>query len=253
MSIPSFVISLEHDTERRRHMQHLLGEIGMAAEFVAAVDGRKLTPDDLDAYDAKRCLRVYGVEMIPSELGCYLSHYRLYQRMVSEGIETALIMEDDLQLDPCLPRLIDQLVALRGIDWLVIRLMSSRGRLADPDAMKRQGHAVAALDCGRTLYRLRTHVLGACAYLITRQGAARMVEYGRHIFMPIDHTMDRFWENGIVPYVVSPFLVTITELPSRIGARMPDRHRDQPLSVRIGRRLQRASDGLRKRAFNLVH
>jgi glycosyl transferase family 25 len=81
-----------------------------------------------------------------------------------------------------------------------------------------------------------------------------MLAYGRRIFMPIDQTMDRYWENGILPYVVRPFQVHQAEdFGSSTGARALDRRRAQPLPVRVRRRLQRLSDSVRKRAFNLAH
>jgi hypothetical protein len=57
-----------------------------------------------------------------------------------------------------------------------------------------------------------------------------------------------------VPYVVSPFPVRqIAELPSVIGSRPSNRHRDQPPRIRIARSMQRVSDSVRKRLFNLLH
>lgn len=251
---PVFVINLARDAERRAAMVAALDEIGMAAEFVPAVDGRALSDADRAAYDRRRCLAVYGVDMLPSELGCYLSHYRLCERIVREEIEAALVLEDDVRLDPALPAIVDALLAGPAQDWRVVRLNTLRGRVANPPSAWWRGRQVAALPDGYGLYRLGTHVLGAGGYLIKRAGAARMVEYGRRIFMPIDHTMDRFWDNGIVPYVVRPFPVHHrADLESRIGARPPARHRDQPFAVQARRRLQRLKDGVRKRAFNLMN
>jgi glycosyl transferase family 25 len=251
-SLPVFVINLQADTQRRRHMSPLLAALGLTGEFVAAVDGRSLSEADRVAYDQDRALRVYGVAMLDTELGCYLSHYRLYERIVREGIETALILEDDLEISPDLPVLLQDLLTRPDNEWLVVRLESLRHRVRTPPSAEFLGKRVADLSGGAGLYRLRTHVLGAGAYLIRREGAARMLEYGRRIFMPIDHTMDRFWENGILPYVVRPFPVRQrTDFESRIGTRGAERHRGQPLIAHVRRRIQRVRDSLRKRAFRL--
>ena len=79
---PVFVINLRRDSERRRHMTQLLDKIGIRAEFVAAVDGHTLSAADRAAYDHRRSLRIYGVDMLDTEIGCFLSHYRLYERIV---------------------------------------------------------------------------------------------------------------------------------------------------------------------------
>ena len=253
-SLPVFVINLARDAERRRHMEDALRAIGLGAEFIAAVDGRALSAAERAAYDANRALRVYGVAMSDGEIGCYLSHYRLYERIVREGIETALILEDDLDISPELPAILDTLIESPDRNWLVVRLESLRPRVHNPPSDRFSGVRVAELPGGSGLYRLGTHVLGAGAYLIRREGAERMLAYGRRIFMPIDHTMDRFWENGIAPYVVRPFPVRQRpDFESRIGARGPDRRLGQPFAVQLQRRLQRISDSLRKRAFVLSH
>lgn len=252
-SFPTFVINLERDRERRDHMIDVLRPLGLAAEFVRAVDGRTLSAADRAAYDPDRALRVYGFPMTDGEFGCYLSHYRLYERIVRDGIDVALILEDDVEISPDLPRIVADLLARPPGDWLVVRLESLRGSVRQPAGGKFTGIRVAELSGGAGLYRLGTHVLGAGAYLIRREGAIRLLDYGRRIFMPIDHTMDRFWENGIVPYVVRPLPVRQkANFPSRIGARGAMGRRGQPFKVQVRRRLQRISDSIRKRLFNLA-
>jgi glycosyl transferase family 25 len=248
---PVFVINLARDTDRAAHMRAALAQIGLAGEFIEAVDGRALTPADRAMVDPARTRLVYGNDLLDNEIGCYLSHYRLYQRMIDENIEVALIMEDDLDISPDLPALVTELLADPDPPWLVVRLDSLRTQLHAPPSRRFAGRAVRHLAHG-TLFRLDVHVLGLGAYLIRREAAARMLAHGRRIFMPIDQTMDRFWENGLVPFVVRPFPVRQrADLASRIGARPAGRHRGLSLAWRLRRRLQRVRDSLAKRLFNL--
>ena len=81
----------------------------------------------------------------------------------------------------------------------------------------------------------------------------RLLEYGRRIFMPIDHTIDRFWENGVAPYVIRPFPVLQKhDFGSSTGLSKPDRRLGQPVKVQLRRRLQRSIDGVRKRAHLMM-
>ena len=254
-ALPVFVINLERDAERRRHMAGLLERLGLAAEFVPAVDGRRLTPSErAAAYDRARALRIYGVEMMDTEIACCLSHHHVYRRMIRDGTETALVMEDDVRVDAAFPQVLQDVLGSGFQDWLVVRLDTKRSQVQEPPSAKFRGTAVAELSGGRTLCRLRTHVLGTGAYLIRREGAERMLAYGGRVFMPIDQTMDRFWENGILPYVVRPFPVLQSEdFGSSTGVRPPDRRGAQPVAVRIARRVQRGIDSLRKRTFDFGH
>ena len=251
--LPIFVVNMQRDTERRQHMAGLLAGLGLAAEFVGAVDGRTLTAPERAVYDPARALRVYGVEMRDAEIGCYLSHHRIYERMVREGIPVAMVLEDDISIDPSLPGTVSALLASPFQDWLVVRLDSKRGEVINPASSKFRGTRVAELRDGAALYQIRTQVLGVGAYLIRQEGAARMIAYGKRIFMPIDQTMDRYWENGILPYVVRPFPADQGDaFGSHAGDRSSTRRRAQPLRVRLRRRLQRIEDSVRKRAFNLL-
>ncbi len=246
-----FVINLARDTARRAHMTRVLGEIGLLATFIPAVDGCTLTAADRARHDPVRSLRLYGKPMLDTEIGCYLSHYRLWKRILHEGTTTALILEDDIDIDPVLPGLIQDLCACP--DWLVVRLHSMRARVLDPRRPTFHGRNIAALRDGAGLFRLRTHTLGAAAYLIRAEGARRLLAYGERIVLPIDQTMDRFWENGIAPFVVRPFPVRQrAEFPSSIGGRLPGPQEAQPVGPVLRRRLQRAVDGLHKRLHLLL-
>jgi glycosyl transferase family 25 len=254
MDVPIFVINLERDIERRNHMAQSLAALDLVPEFVAAVDGRQLSAPERALYDQARALRIYGVSMMDTEIACYLSHHRLYERIVREGIEMALIMEDDVRIEPILPDILRDLSTLRTPDWLVIRLDSKRTQIRDPNGRKARGRRVTDLSCGAALYRLSTRVLGTGAYLIRHEGAMRMIAYGQRIFMPIDQAMDRYWENRILPYVVRPFpVLQRDDFGSSTGWRSPDRRLGQSMPVRLRRRMQRAVDGVRKRVFNLVY
>ena len=249
----TFVVNMARDVERRRYMEERLGALGIEAEFIEAVDGRALDGQAKAAvYSRRKALRIYGVEMLDSEIGCFLSHRSIYERMVREGIELALVLEDDVRIAPHFPDVVRALAAGPWSGWQVVRLDCKRGRVVAPPSRRFEGVRVGALPAESGLYRLETHVLGVGAYLIRRAAAARMLTYGSPIFMPIDQTMDRFWENGIVPYVVRPFPVTQGEdFGSHSESARSGRRDRAGIGVVLRRRLQRLEDAIRKRAFNL--
>lgn len=248
-----FVINLERDFERRIHMENMLKKMDIDATFVRAVDGKTLTSQERKAYDQKKALRIYGVEMLDNELGCYLSHYRIYRRMIENNLPFALIFEDDIDISPTLPSIVNELVSLKDPKLLVVRLHSMRAKVVEATTQKFTGKEVKSLQHG-TLLKLNTHTLGAGAYLISHSGAKRMLHYGERIFMPIDQTMDRFWENGITPYIVRPFPVRqLPQFTTSIGDRSGDRNKGEHFSQFLARRCQRLSDSVRKRLYFMLH
>jgi glycosyl transferase family 25 len=68
-------------------------------EHVDAVDGRLLSDSELSRISARSDLPV-------GQIGCYLSHIRLYERIVAEDIPLACILEDDGRLRPAALRLL---------------------------------------------------------------------------------------------------------------------------------------------------
>lgn len=246
-----FVISLESAIERRQHMTDVLSKIGITAEFFPAVDGRRLTTEQRNRYSSSLARRIYGCDMNDSEIGCYLSHDAIYEKMIRENIETALILEDDIDCVRDLKMVIDDLMAQDS--WQLVRLMSSRGRVVAPRTSRDYGATLGKIG-QRDLCRIDRGILGSCAYLIRMQAAEAMHQYGRSIFMPIDQTLDRFWENGIVPLVLRPMPVWHrNDLQSDIGERGRLAGPEPDWRELLQRRVQRLLDAINKRVFWLSY
>lgn len=249
---PVFVISLERATARRAHMERLVAQLGLTVEFVPAVDGRSLTADQRARYDVDRSRSIYGCDMTDAEIGCYLSHFSLYEKMVAERIDVAVVLEDDIDCDDDLADLIRDLAAQPEPNWTLVRLQSTKSTIIDPQTPKTRGVTLANIR-GRSLCRIGTSVLGGCGYMIRRPAAETMLRYGRRIFMPIDQTLDRYWENGIAPFVLRPFPIRQNDgFESTIGLRGRAIAAATPLWRLIRRRTRRALDGLNKRLFALA-
>jgi glycosyl transferase family 25 len=247
---PVFVISLARRADRRAHMEALLAERGVEAEFVDAVDGISLTDAQRRRYDRRRALSIYGAEMSAAEIGCHLSHLKVYELIVARGLDCALVLEDDIECDSDLPELIEAVRAHPRQEWLVLRLQSVRGAVISGDRPATRGDRTQSIR-GRSLARVRSGVVGGCGYLIKREGALRMLRYAERPFMPIDQAMDRYWENGIAPYVLRPFPVRQCDrITSEISRRKT--HLAEGVLATLGRRLRRAADGLAKRQYGFV-
>ena len=229
-------------------MKILVSRLGFTADIVSAIDGRNLSAEQRRRYSSERAQRVYGCEMNDSEIACYLSHLSIYSRMVEQRISTALILEDDISCVGDLKPIVEDVLALPAGSWQVIRLQSTKRSVSHPDSEQNPGEPVAKIGV-REIFRLRTSVLGGCAYLIRLGAAAAMLERSERIDMPIDQTLDRYWENGIIPYVLRPMPVWHDDLfESEIGVRGRAAAK-QTRTVVARRRAQRLMDSLNKRIF----
>ncbi len=93
-----FVINLLRSVERRKHITEQLEKLHLEYEIFNAVDGTELTDDflknnvDIDAF-MKRPGSIRGRKGI---IGCALSHKEIYKKIIQDGIQRALIIEDDI-------------------------------------------------------------------------------------------------------------------------------------------------------------
>jgi GR25 family glycosyltransferase involved in LPS biosynthesis len=77
-----FIIKLMRFPERRTFMEADLRSVGIAAEFVAAIDGSRGEHEEISRYDERQCLRRFGAPLFPAEIACFASHHLLWQAML---------------------------------------------------------------------------------------------------------------------------------------------------------------------------
>ncbi|GMT07073.1 hypothetical protein PENTCL1PPCAC_29247, partial [Pristionchus entomophagus] len=89
------IINLLRRPERRNKLERICDVIGIDCEFVEATDGRSL-PSSYSVAQLDSFLDPHGNrKMTNGEVGCFLSHYRIWESIVSSGLSRVLILEDD--------------------------------------------------------------------------------------------------------------------------------------------------------------
>lgn len=172
---PVFVINLDSSPERYQHAEQQLLALGITPQRYAAVYGKDLTPEQVDAcYDTAANLQYFRRSLSPGELGCYLSHRGIWQKMVDEQIPLAIVLEDDIDVDPRLPAAIQTLTTLTG--WDHIKLSDDR------DAA---GYQEKPLDATFRLANFKQIPNCTTGYAVTLSGAKKMLSRPR-FFRPVD-------------------------------------------------------------------
>jgi len=94
-----FVINLEKDRARRVWITGQLNTLGLPFELVSGVYGAALSPEELKLhYDDGKAKWRMARSLVPAEIGCALSHVKVYRQMVARRVPYALILEDDVAL-----------------------------------------------------------------------------------------------------------------------------------------------------------
>lgn len=192
-------------SDRRARMQEQLG----AAPFDwAFFDACTAPPGDLP-YDPERALARHGRRLTPGELGCFASHWALWDALIADPAhEVMLVLEDDLLINPVFFAAMEAVVeAARPYGYM--RLY----------AKVPAGIRVEAPFLDRHVARFSGRAYGTQAYLITRETARAWRKSIREIVRPIDDEMDRYWAHGIPTRAVFPFPVMEVAYGSTIEAK----------------------------------
>lgn len=95
-----FLINLDRDKERLASIGGQLKKIGIEYERVSGVYGKELPRNDFArSYNSFRWWCAMGRPVAPAEIGCALSHYNIYRRLLGdESLNYCCILEDDVEL-----------------------------------------------------------------------------------------------------------------------------------------------------------
>ena len=208
-NVKIFVINLARADERKAAMLAQLK--GIDAEFFTATDGKNLNatekklyqklikmPDDFNRYHLiQQKMALLYPPLFDGEIGCYLSHYRLLQHIVKQKIEYAVILEDDLIMQDDWYD-VAKMLANSYHAWDAVRLCGLR---------KRKFDKLESLDAGYCLAKLHNTACGAQAYMVTHQGAKKLLHLLRFMTLPVDITLDGYWQEDIAFYAVQPYVI----------------------------------------------
>ena len=96
----SFIIHMPGDIKRAPNVDTLLQTLPNAQVVDAVIGKEVLARGDLSPKPGNLHTPRYPFPLSPGEVGCFLSHRACWQKIVDEGLDYALIAEDDLSVDP---------------------------------------------------------------------------------------------------------------------------------------------------------
>lgn len=201
--IKSYLINLDKDTERLAFMMDNFARLGVPVERFSAVDGRLFPAEQFENFAVQRP-RDGKKTWLRGQMGCFLSHYGVWQKIAESNARFAAVFEDDVYLSPVLSELFadDQWLS-DDID--LVRLDTSTNRLL-------LGRSAEINAGGRNFYRVKTTSWCAGGYLINRRTAQQLVALAPQYHQPADVILYNYEQSIITPSLKilqsSPALVT---------------------------------------------
>ncbi len=196
---PIFIINMPKDIGRRQIMAERLSKIEIEGTFIEGIDGRKMSNKDIAlVYDSKKRKRYFGRDLTKGELGCLLSHRKIFQKIVDKQIPVAVILEDDVIFENDFKQALEAIIN-SCMKYDVVRFLGSE------KIYKRGCRKIVRL--GNTRYqwaRLPTAPGGAHGYLITLRAAKVMLKHMQKNWIPIDTLQGRCWETRLETLVLYP-------------------------------------------------
>lgn len=159
-----FVINLDADTARFRAAETQLKRAGLPFCRFPAVDGGALPPAvRAAAVNPFRWWCAMGRPAEPGEVGCALSHRRVYERMVAEAIPVACVLEDDVVLAADFPGQLQLAAHFPDLTRPQVVLLSNHSREEGPAGTVQPSRGdtcaegyVLTLPAARNLLRVNT-------------------------------------------------------------------------------------------------
>lgn len=208
----------------------------LAVDECYAVDGRAGTPALVKGERLSQTLSLMNrrFPLTNTEIGCYLSHYRVIKKAYEEGHQQICILEDDVVLESNFGEVMRSLLSsTKQLEF--VRLMALKIR-------KRK--LVHPLSDQCQLVRPLRGSLGTQGYILNRQGMERVLRKGAVISMPIDKFYDSFFIWGLKSYTVEPHIIFENHTQSSIAKTGGKTHKG--LMINLGFRLMKLYRSLRR-------
>jgi glycosyl transferase, family 25 len=190
MSEPkAFILHLQRSAQRRPQVERLRAALPCASEILAATDGKLLPQAEVDAVYMRFLHRPrYSHALNRAEIGVFFSHRAAWKRIVAEGLDYALVFEDDAELDAAaFARTCEAARQTRAL-WSYV--------LA-PAPQTRTPGAVLAEVGGVALIRPENPPLRAIAQFVSQEAARRLLAATEQFDRPIDTFLQMSWVTGV--------------------------------------------------------
>lgn len=240
MSSKYFVISLKDQEERRKNIGSILTANNVDFEFFDATYGKQMTEEEqkLCSNESQTILTMKGNrkvliedELSLSEKGCALSHLRLYQHIIDQDLDYAVIMEDDLKPNADVFQAVNSLSAIKE-PWDVVHFSSDFGIKCLPGAkkhyfdkekgfyFKRIGMRNDTLDA---IFNRRRFIIYTALYVVTKEACKRLVDIGYPVRLTSDYLLGMIGYNNLKTFAVYPenHFMKFFECDSTIGSSRP--------------------------------
>lgn len=192
--IPIYIISLDSANDRRSQIEKQFANQELSYSFFSAINGRN-GHQLFDKYNERKTYSCKGYKMNPGQLGCYASHYLLWEKCVRDDTPI-IIFEDDV----------------------IINFDILKSFINQTDTLAKHCECIRLFKNMRKTYKERLHMdfndfsiykynkghMSTMGFYLTPTGARKFLVASSEWFLPVDLYMDRFWANKVKCFGIKP-------------------------------------------------
>ncbi|HGO5851283.1 TPA: glycosyltransferase family 25 protein [Mannheimia haemolytica] len=243
--VPIFVINLEKSLDRREFIcEQFKSFPAIEYQFFNAINGKENPDYPLFAkYNEKERFKRKGNTMNFSQLGCWASHYRLWEKCVE--LDTPIIvLEDDAILHSHFSEVYQFINSTENnfeFFWL------------SPPAPKTRGQkGKTILNIQNSYCKVERFYNGwgnTTGYFIAPHAAKKLLNYAKVWIYEVDITMERYWENKLDFLAITPFCLE-PDLNKESNILVDKGKKNRTLIIRIRREIYKIKDLISKLTYN---
>lgn len=189
------VISLPSAAKRRELIEREFKHFQIPFQFYDAVDGTKLSDEQLSLVDYSALSRNARYFPQPGAIAVWCTLMNMLEELVNSNQSLMAVFEDDVRLNEGVKAVLDALSSdMNGFD--IVKL-SWRQR-------QRRFRKCADLTPCHSLGIIDGYDTGADAFVISKQAAQHLIQSHMKMCWHLDHLLTRYWENGLVVGIVNP-------------------------------------------------
>jgi glycosyl transferase family 25 len=193
-----FAINMKDNAKRRDHIIGECAKHSLNVEIIDAVAGKELSEAEL-----REAVFDYGSSgFTKGEIGCALSHLKIYRKIVDEGIDIALILEDDAVFSNNINSAVNDIEAYNKKARKPMLFLLTKVEKYISSLPKRLEHI--------NLYRFHKGWL-ATGYAINRKGAVILLQHLYPMKVVADHWLYIKFYTALTICCVVPHIADSTE------------------------------------------
>lgn len=196
MRCEAFIIHLARAERRRQVVEMAQAAVGMPCSIVDAVDGQRLSEAELaETYVSQGLFEPrYPFSLGRGEIACFLSHRRVWAEIVARGLDYAVVLEDDVLVEPA---------ALARAVSFVQQIETTGDYISLQTRPLPKGKVVAASDASRII-KVAPPPFRTSGQIVTRGAAERLLKVTSRFDRPVDVLLQMTWLTGVEVLCVDP-------------------------------------------------